>query len=69
MLPEKFQQLTTTEEETSFCSMNDVMRDNMICGTGISGTVITVPGPEISIITIVLLFLHVIIKHSSTSQM
>lgn len=69
MLPEKFQQLTTTEEETSFCSMNDVMRDNVICGTGISDTVITVPGPEKVIITIVPLFLHVIIKYSSTSQM
>lgn len=69
MLPEKFQQLTTTEEETSFCSMNDVMRDKVICGTGISDTVITVPEPEGGISTIVPLFLHVNIKHSSTSQM
>lgn len=44
MLPEKFQQFTTTAEVTSFCSMNDVMRDNVMCGTGISNTVVTVPG-------------------------
>jgi hypothetical protein len=69
MLPEKFQQLTTTAEVTSFCSMNDVMRDNVICGRGISGAVITVPGPEGDVITIVPQSLHVIIKHSSTSQM
>jgi hypothetical protein len=54
MLPEKFQQLTTTAEVTSFCSMNEVMRDNVICGTGMSDATITVLCPE----KILLLWYH-----------
>jgi hypothetical protein len=69
MLPEKFQQLTTTAEVTSFCSMNEAMRDNVVCGTGISDTTITVSGPRGNIITTAPQLLHIIIKYSSLCQM
>jgi hypothetical protein len=62
-LPEKFQQLTTTAEVTSFCSMNEAMRDNVICGTGISDTTVTVSVPRGDIITLVPQLLHIIIKN------
>jgi hypothetical protein len=61
-LPVKFQQLTTTAEETSFCSMNDVMRDNVICGTGMSNKTVTFPVPGGDDITTVPQLLFTIIK-------
>jgi hypothetical protein len=72
VLPETLQQLTTTAEETPFCSMNDLIRDSLSWATGVLHTeptnnIVTMPWVRIwgdipNIVSSHLEFLHTVIR-------